>query len=141
MAQRLREFMGPATPGLLNANSTEVVRLGVTTLLTCYQRATNDALLAVMTEERKVRDATGSLGKSGIGVGCTTLSCRLMPGVTGNEMGNRCASGASACRDDEATRHGLAWRPRVATLKGSSDVPSDFDFTQPPRAPMILASR
>jgi hypothetical protein len=28
----------------------------VTTLLTCYQRSTNDALLAVMTEERKVRD-------------------------------------------------------------------------------------
>ena len=28
----------------------------VTTLLTCYQRATNDALLAVMTEQRKMRD-------------------------------------------------------------------------------------
>jgi hypothetical protein len=26
------------------------------TLLTCYQQPTNDALLAVMSEERKVRD-------------------------------------------------------------------------------------
>jgi len=27
-----------------------------TTLLTCYQQPTNDALLAVMSDERKVRD-------------------------------------------------------------------------------------
>jgi hypothetical protein len=34
------------------------------TLLTCYQQPTNDALLAVMSEERKVRDVAVPAARS-----------------------------------------------------------------------------